>query len=158
MLPCGITRPWSVNTLRPGDRCMSDVSKSNKTTRGGNQNRMSSLVWVLICHLFSIGSSAGGGYKANFLRSVIFQIFQYSGKARNVTLKFQNLVHFCAPFFTNHVYFTPHDRPPLLKGHHLGWPLKRGSTVLSKHTLAIESHIYIWQVSPQLSCGGTCQI
>ena len=46
-----------------------------------------------------------------------------SGKARNVSLKLQNLVHFHAPFFTNHVYFTPHDRPPLLKGHHLGWPL-----------------------------------
>ena len=28
----------------------------------------------------------------------------------------------------------------------------------SKHTLAIEYHVYIWQVSPQLSCGGTCQI
>ena len=46
-----------------------------------------------------------------------------SGKARNVSLKLQNLVHFHAPFFTNHVYFTPHDRPPVLKGHHLGWPL-----------------------------------
>ena len=44
-----------------------------------------------------------------------------SGKARNVSLKLQNLVHFHAPFFTNHVYFTPHDRPPLLKGHHLEW-------------------------------------
>ena len=29
---------------------------------------------------------------------------------------------------------------------------------LSEHTLAIEYHVYIWQVSPQLSCGGTCQI
>ena len=29
---------------------------------------------------------------------------------------------------------------------------------LSKHTLAIEYHIYIWQVSPQLSCGHTYQI
>ena len=46
-----------------------------------------------------------------------------SGKARNVSIKLQNLVHFHASFFTNHVYFTPHDRPPLLKGHHLGWPL-----------------------------------
>ena len=52
-----------------------------------------------------------------------------SGKARNVSLKLQNLVHFCAPLSTNHVYFTPHDRPPLLKGHELGWPLLRGSTV-----------------------------
>ena len=39
-----------------------------------------------------------------------------SGEARNVSLKLQNLVHFHAPFFTNHIYFTPHDRPPLLKG------------------------------------------
>ena len=46
-----------------------------------------------------------------------------SGKARKVSLKLQNSVHFHAPYFTNHVYFTPHDRPPLLKGHHLGWPL-----------------------------------
>ena len=28
----------------------------------------------------------------------------------------------------------------------------------SKHTLAIEYHVYIWQVSPQLSCGDTCQM
>ena len=27
-----------------------------------------------------------------------------------------------------------------------------------KRTLAIEYHVYIWQVSPQLSCGDTCQI
>ena len=31
-------------------------------------------------------------------------------------------------------------------------------SVLSKQTLAIEYHVYIWQVSPQLSCGDTCQI
>ena len=29
---------------------------------------------------------------------------------------------------------------------------------LWNHTLAIDYHVYIWQVSPQLSCGGTCQI
>ena len=29
---------------------------------------------------------------------------------------------------------------------------------MSKHILAIEYHVYIWQVSPQLSCGDTCQI
>ena len=29
---------------------------------------------------------------------------------------------------------------------------------LSKHTLAIIYHVYIWQVSPQLSCGDTWQI
>ena len=30
--------------------------------------------------------------------------------------------------------------------------------LLSKQTLAIEYHVYIWHVSPQLSCGDTCQI
>ena len=30
--------------------------------------------------------------------------------------------------------------------------------LLSKQTLAIEYHVYIWQVSPQLSYGDTCQI
>ena len=29
---------------------------------------------------------------------------------------------------------------------------------MSKQTLAIEYHVYIWQVLPQLSCGDTCQI
>ena len=27
-----------------------------------------------------------------------------------------------------------------------------------KHRLAIEYHVYVWQVSPQFSCGNTCQI
>ena len=31
-------------------------------------------------------------------------------------------------------------------------------SVLPKHTLSIEDHVYIWQVSPQLSCGDICQI
>ena len=31
-------------------------------------------------------------------------------------------------------------------------------SVSLKHTLPIEYRVYIWQVSPQLSCGGTCQI
>ena len=30
--------------------------------------------------------------------------------------------------------------------------------LLSKQTLAIEYHVYIWQVSAQLSCGDNCQI
>ena len=30
--------------------------------------------------------------------------------------------------------------------------------LLSKQTLAIEYHVYIWQVSPQLSCSNTYQI
>ena len=29
---------------------------------------------------------------------------------------------------------------------------------LSKHTLTVKYRVYIWQVSPQLSCGDTCQI
>ena len=29
---------------------------------------------------------------------------------------------------------------------------------LSKHTLTVKYHVYIWQVSPQLSCADTCQI
>ena len=29
---------------------------------------------------------------------------------------------------------------------------------LSKHTLTVKYRIYIWQLSPQLSCGDTCQI
>ena len=32
------------------------------------------------------------------------------------------------------------------------------SSALSKQTLAFEYRIYIWQVSPQLNCGDTCQI
>ena len=31
-------------------------------------------------------------------------------------------------------------------------------SALSKHTVDIEYHVYIWQVLPQLSCGDTCQI
>ena len=31
-------------------------------------------------------------------------------------------------------------------------------SALSKHTLVIEYYVYIWQVSPLLSCGVTCQI
>ena len=31
-------------------------------------------------------------------------------------------------------------------------------SALSKHTLDIEYHVNIWQVSPQLSCSDTCQI
>ena len=78
-----------------------------------------------------------------------------SGKARNVTLKFQNSVHFHAPFFTNHVYFTPRDRPPLLKGHHHGWPLQRGSTVFfSGFKSAARSprwlNITAWQASQRV--------
>ena len=37
-------------------------------------------------------------------------------------------------------------------------PLFSSFSSSSKHTLAIEYHVYIWQVSPQLSCGDTWQI
>ena len=64
--------------------------------------------------------------KLSYLHNRIFPCWQYdvqwnpSEKARNVPLKLWNLVHFHAPFFTNHVYFTSHDRSPLLKGHYFG--------------------------------------
>ena len=28
----------------------------------------------------------------------------------------------------------------------------------SKHTLTVKNRVYVWRVSPQLSCGDTCQI
>ena len=31
-------------------------------------------------------------------------------------------------------------------------------SALSKNTLTVKYRVYIWQVSPQLSCGDTCQI
>ena len=37
-------------------------------------------------------------------------------------------------------------------------PLFPRFSPLSKHWLPIEYHVYIWQMSPQLSCGDTCQI
>ena len=37
-------------------------------------------------------------------------------------------------------------------------PLFSSFSTSPKHTLAIEYHVYIWRVSPQLSCGDTCQI
>ena len=49
------------------------------------------------------------------------------GKARNGSPKLQNWTYFPASLFTNHVYFTPHDKPLFLKGHHC-WPLQMGST------------------------------
>ena len=52
-----------------------------------------------------------------------------SGKTGNVSLNLQNLVHFRAPFFKNHVYFTLHDRPSLSKSYHLAWPLFLGFIV-----------------------------
>ena len=59
-------------------------------------------------------------------------------------LSLQNLVHFHAPFFTNDVYFTPHDRPPLLEGHHLGWPFH---FIWRKvRYFAISSGSYQWSV------------
>ena len=49
-----------------------------------------------------------------------------------------NLVNFHAPFFTNHVYFTPHDRPPLLKGHQSGVAFIGGSTVFQTLTMTLQ--------------------
>ena len=50
---------------------------------------------------------------------------------------------------------------------HLGWGLLSqfppfryfpNFSALSKHPFVLEYHVYIWQVSPQLSCGDSCQI
>ena len=50
---------------------------------------------------------------------------------------------------------------------HLGWGLLRhfppfcyfpNFSALSKHPFVLEYHVYIWQVSPQLSCGDSWQI
>ena len=41
---------------------------------------------------------------------IIYIQWNPSEKARNVSRSLRNLVHFHAPFFTNHVYFTPHCR------------------------------------------------
>ena len=63
------------------------------------------------------------------------------------------------------IYFTVRIPRELIVD--LGWgllslfPLFRyfpDYSALWIHTLAIEYHIYIWQVSPQLSCADTCQI
>ena len=91
------------------------------------------IVHQIICncsHLWFLWSY-GNMIQTTLINDKMGPLIQWnpSGKAGNVSLKLQNLVHFHAPFFTNHAYFTPHDRPPLLKGHHLGWPLQRGSTV-----------------------------
>ena len=93
--------------------------------------RFFDMLHTFVCRLFPSPSLTHWGrdkMAADFLTfsvAVLRMKLQWnpSGKARNVSLKLQNLVHFHAPFFTNHVYFTPHDRPPLLKGHHFRWPL-----------------------------------
>ena len=50
-------------------------------------------------------------------------------KGQECLTKIAKFDHFHAPFFTNHVYFVPCHRSPLLKGHHHGWPLYRGSNI-----------------------------
>ena len=53
---------------------------------------------------------------------------------------------FHAPFFINYVYFTHtlHDRPPHLKGHHLGWPIERGSTIYIELPLTFKKKRWWW--------------
>ena len=57
--------------------------------------------------------------------------------------------------------------PGITEGAVQGWGLLSQSppfryfpnfSALWIHTLAIEYHVYIWQVSPQLSCGDPCEI
>ena len=76
-----------------------------------------------VCSYLGLYSLSGKRFYRQISRSLEdtrMNVIQWksSGEAREVSLKLQNLVHFHAPFFTNHVYFAPHDRPPLLKGRH----------------------------------------
>ena len=69
-----------------------------------------------------------------------FNIFIYIqwnpfGKVRQVSLKLQNLSHFLAPFFTNHVYI------PLRTGH-LFWK----ATILGGFYRGVPLYIFIWSL------------
>ena len=63
-------------------------------------------------------------------------------------INLRNSVHFHAPFFTNHVYFTPHHRPPLLKGHRHGWSLYRGSNI---SVSVIKIRFMTWRMNCRLN-------
>ena len=74
---------------------------------------------------------------------------------------------FIQPFEFILVIVLAHSRLRQWFGSEQGWGLLSrfppfryfpNFSALSKHTLYIEYHVYIWQVSPQLSCGDTCQI
>ena len=87
----------------------------------------------------------------------------YNGKWSYNTLAFLN------PFYTELIFSYPHCHQDF-KRHLISWlwvellsqfpPFRYfpNFSISSKHTLYIEYHVCIWQVSPQLSCGGTCQI
>ena len=59
---------------------------------------------------------------------------------------------------TKHCYLITIIRYNIVQGWRLLSQFPPIFSALSNHTLAIEYHVYIWQVSPQLSCGDTCQI
>ena len=50
------------------------------------------------------------------------------------------------------------NRFPLVNGQFPPFRYFLNFSSLSKHTSTVKYRIYIWQVSPQLSCGDTCQI
>ena len=87
--------------------------------------------------------------------------------------QFKCIIHFtprCTVRILHSMFYSPHTKTGMATSHIAaaqGWGLLGqlppfryflNFSALSEHTLPIEYHVYIWQVSPQLSCGGTCQI
>ena len=94
-----------------------------------------------------------------------FEIFPYLLKINVRKYKFWNFM------FRRNKLWTYFDAPvATINGRvqlNLGWGLLSQFppfryfpkfSSLSKDTLAVKYRVYIWQVSPQLSCGDTCQI
>ena len=119
--------------------------------------------------------------KFHWISNLIGIQWNPSGRARNVSLKFQSLVHFHAPSFTNPVYFPPMTGHPFSKATScvacleefhcivsgqapvcrlLNQPFInfRRFTVSMGPSLPVPNHIHIRQVSPQPSCSNICQI
>ena len=85
----------------------------------------------------------------------------------------QSIFHILMLYINDNYYVNLLDwfilnRPtgPCLLGGELSWggvtkpissaPLFSYFFNITKYTLAIEYHVHIWQVSPQLNCGDTC--
>ena len=62
-------------------------------------------------------------------------------KGQEFSTKLQNFVNFHAPFFTNHIYFTPYERPP-------SWTafIERGSLYIVIHA-PYTSIVVFWHIS-----------